>query len=107
MSRSPLTPKIREAQSFIDQLNGLEPDVRDLVLDLLLPESEEQSKQKKARKKRATSRRGMPERESENCLAVVNDKPCDQPGASLIHDPKGGYAGYHEFQPGKGKAVSA
>jgi hypothetical protein len=108
--RSPLTESYLKVKSLINEVDALTPDERGLFLDLLLPESDEQPNPKKTRKKRTASatgrRRGMPDQEGGNCTAVVNDKPCDEQGANLIHDPKAGYAGYHEFQPGKSKKAA-
>jgi len=113
MPRSTLTETVDRLNSLVNQILGLNEEERGYVLDQILPEPEEQPKQKKTRKKRAASatnqRRGMPTpREGNgNCVALVNDTPCDEPQSSPIHDPKGGYAGYHEFQPGKKEKVSA
>lgn len=42
------------------------------------------------------------------CVAQVPnlDVPCGEPRASLIHNPNGGYASYHEFEAIKSKRAA-
>ena len=115
--RSPLTETFRKVQSLVDQVNALNPDEHGLFLDLLLPESEEQPKQKKTRKKRTTAqsgkqtKKGLPEQTSlmvdrprtgvstgELCGACGNVEDYQDHFAPSPH--------YHEFQPGKSKKAA-
>src|SRR6185369_5831870 len=47
--------------------------------------------------------RGKPETSDALCVAQVPnlDVPCGEREDALIHDPKGGYASYHPFEPSK------
>lgn len=52
MPRSPLTEQYQRVMSLVEQLHALEPDERNFILDLLVPEPEPAKKpQKKSSKK--------------------------------------------------------
>jgi len=65
-------------------------------------------KSRKASTKKPTATQGAKEPTADKksdvpCVAMVPtlDIPCGEREDALIHDPKGGYASYHEFDPGK------
>src|SRR5687768_2703222 len=110
--RSRLTEVIRRVEGMISYVReNLSGDEYNLFLDLLVPEPEaEQPKVKRRRKSKTVSatppkKKGLPAVNSEGPCSVEN---CGETADNAIHDPKGGYAGYHEFQPVKKlKAVAA
>jgi hypothetical protein len=87
--RSPLTALIQKAQSFVDQINALPEDERNLVLDLLLPEPEQpEAPVKKTRKKRksngaalpASKKRGLPQGDAAPLLKDADSAGDDESG---------------------------
>lgn len=112
--RSPVT-------ALIQQYNSLTDVEQKVFLDLVDPQPEPQEV-KRTRKKRATSaasaaakKRGLPdtataagadaETATTHALCVANvptlNVPCASSELNAIHDPKGGYAGYHPFEAPK------
>lgn len=110
MARSPVT-------NVINAFNSLTEDEKKLCLDFIAPEPEPDQPVKKPRKKRTTKSpkaqslesviKSSHEAKSEAAL-VLDGTPCTAkvPGLDvvcgetadrLIHDPNGGYAGYHPF----------
>lgn len=100
--RSPVT-------LVIQQFNSLTEDEKKLCLDFIAPEPEQEVPVKKLRKKR-TPRIGLPEAtkdpkadtsktEGQLCTAIVPGLGvvCGEAEDRLIHDPNGGYGGYHPF----------
>ena len=97
MARSPVT-------TLLDQFNNLTPEEAKVFLDLVAPEPEPEAP-KQTRKKRVArtpKQTGLPKAEASNgalCIAQVPglDVPCRNTEENGIHDPNGGYGGYHPF----------
>lgn len=58
MPRSPLTEQYQRVMSLVEQLHALEPDERNFILDLLVPEPEPVSKPQKKSSKKAAGKGG-------------------------------------------------
>lgn len=87
MPRSPLTEQYQRMMSLVEQLHALEPDERNFILDLLVPEPEPVSKpQKKSSKKAARSR------------AVSFCGKCGTPEDRPAHHDRA-TSDYHKFVP--------
>lgn len=118
--RSPLTSTIKRVKGMIAYVReNLDEGEYDLFLDLILPEPEPLKAAKKGRKK--SSKGGSKSSRASGMAAAISnslnqrrrvagDNPeltgptCAKDGCSwkeedLIHDPRGGYAGYHPFVP--------
>src|SRR5687768_18604921 len=99
MARSELSERYDRLMGIVSQVLSLNEEERGFVLDRIAPEAE-QPKVKRKRKPKTVAtppkKKGLP---------AVNDPgwcmapDCGEPHDNLIHDPKAGYAGYHEFQP--------
>lgn len=119
MPRSPLTETITRVEGMIEYVaSNLSPEEFDLFLDKVapLPEPEQgEAKPKRGRKKAAKSaskrssgmaaalNRSLAQRDQstsveECCFRYQDTAICGEVASNPIHDPKGGYAGYHEFQ---------
>lgn len=104
--RSPVT-------GMVDQFNALTEEQQKVFLDMVDPQPEpEQVKVKRTRKKKAevptAQKRGLPPAKADApavdsgwCVAKVPglDVVCVNPEDNGIHDPNGGYGGYHPFVP--------
>jgi hypothetical protein len=68
--RSPITGILQRAMALVDQINSLPQEEKDLVLDLLVPEPEQEVKVKKTRKKRTpkAEKRGLPQTQAGDLL---------------------------------------
>lgn len=103
--RSPVTAVI---QSF----NALTEDEKKLCLDFIAPEPEPEPQVKQTRKTRkraeplsderrqAVHKRGLPQSNGQLCTAMVPglNVECGNLEDNGIHDPNGGYGGYHPFE---------
>ena len=102
MARSPVT-------KLIDGFHSLNEVEQKVFLDQVDPQPEQEAPAKKTRKKR-TPRTGLPEAakdvkadapkgSGQFCTAIVPGLGvvCGETADKLIHDPKGGYGGYHPF----------
>lgn len=120
MPRSPLTEQYQRVMSLVEQLHALEPDERNFILDLLVPESEPVKKPQKKSSKKSAGGGGRSKRElslrrqigsvvqgsgnnlpQPRCIAMIDDnggeRECDETIDNNVHhkqtDPD-----YHEFQ---------
>ena len=113
MARSDLTIIFQRVQGLVSQVNDLAPDERALFLDLLLPETEAKPKAKRKRAKSGKSTRATSLAQKiqgtvgGKCAFVAEgeDDPCGVGADNPIHDPNGGYAGFHEFVAAKAVGV--
>ena len=108
MARSELSERYDRLMGIVSQVLSLNEEERGFVIDRIAPEAE-QPKVKRRRKSKTVAappkKKGLPAVNSEGPCSVEN---CGETADNAIHDPKGGYAGYHEFQPVKKlKAVAA
>ncbi len=131
MPRSELSETYDRPMNIVGQLLGLNEEERGFVLDRVAPMPEPEQAAKKSRKKTgrksgskssrasslgATIKGNLDQRRTASDLTndpsltgpACTKEGCDWKAEDLIHDPNGGYAGYHEFQPaGKSTAPSA
>lgn len=105
MARSPLIETYKRVEGMVAYVReNLNPGEYDLFLDMVAPEPEPEAP-KQTRKKRAArtpKQAGLPKAEAGNgalCIAQVPglDVPCGNVEENPIHDPNGGYGGYHPF----------
>ena len=125
MARSPLTDTYKRVQGMVFYVQeNLSEDDYLLFLDMVVPEPEPEAPAQKTRKKRDKSARAQslssaiaktpkadtePDEAAERaqeiigngalCIAKIPglDVVCDSAKSYPIHDPNGGYGGYHEF----------
>ncbi|HEX7330368.1 MAG TPA: hypothetical protein VF290_02645 [Pyrinomonadaceae bacterium] len=101
---------------MVEQFNALTEVEQRVFLDLVDPQPEPESAAKKTRKKRTTksakaqslstairssheAKGDAPTSDGQLCTAKIPglDVVCGETSDKLIHDPNGGYAGYHPF----------
>lgn len=114
MARSPLTETIARVNGMVRYVQeNLNPDEYDLFLDLCVPEPEPEAAKPVKKKRKSSSKsprasgmaaainRNLRQRRDElpeQCAQeLTNGGTCAFPEDHLIHDPKGGYSGYHPF----------
>lgn len=125
MPRSPLTERYQRVMSLVEQLHALEPDERNFILDLLVPEAEPAKKsQKKSSKKRVGKGGGGGKSQRASTLAekiqgTVSGKTgsgfcvykpasgtvCNEVESNSVHHDTI-YTDYHPFVPAAQSAAS-
>lgn len=72
MPRSPLTEQYQRVMSLVEQLHALEPDERNFILDLLVPESEPVKKSQKKSSKKSAGGGGRSSSKSARAASISN-----------------------------------
>jgi hypothetical protein len=106
MSKSRLGPEAK----IITLFTALPDDSKRIVFDVIRSQTATPRKvaAKKSKTASAPAQNDLPadKKSDVECIANVPtlDVPCGERADALIHDPKGGYASYHPFEPAKSVA---
>jgi hypothetical protein len=96
--------KIGPEAQIVGLFTALSDDSKRIVLEILKTQNATPRKASTKKPERsAPAQKDLPVGKTPSdalCVAQVPtlDVPCGEPKDALIHDPKGGYASYHEFE---------
>ena len=99
MSKSRIGPEAK----IITLFNSLSDESKRIVLDVI--KAQAAAPRKASTKKQASAPAPLPVDKKPRCnFAAPDEDICDRFEDNLIHDPNGGYVGYHPFEPSKSVA---